>query len=407
MINFFLPKIKFDLKIQLIQHNIMNRTTQNRKLGWIFEKDDEGEFKRFNHIERVSDRFKQFRIPEHQRFPNWSKDKKKCLINSVLKNYPIHSIICSKHHDIIENKIKEYYDIEDGQTRLSILQEYYEGGFKDENGKYFTELPPSSQRYFENYEVNIEIIEVEDENEIHEIFDRLQMGQPLRDCDKFWNWKLQPLVSYAIELINTKKLDKYMGTFRFSSQKRERLSDIVGIVALIINWDVATYEYINNSFKSHFKHIKKELSDTDKEKVNKFLEYYFSIIDTEYEEYPKQSNEKNKKYYNICSDLGLILFDYFERSHVPIQDRKNMWVKYFLMSRKNKDLTNGKKQLWNNVTGKPNWTQPKYVACRVDRVYEFYDHIQKDSINKFCKENNIELNTEEISSDDDDEEDTE
>jgi|MDTG01.4.fsa_nt_gb hypothetical protein len=383
----------------------MNRTTQSRKLGWIFEKDDEtGEFKRFNYMERVSDRFKQFRIPEHQRFPNWSKDKKKCLINSILRNYPIHSIICSKHHEIIDNRVKEYYDIEDGQTRLSILQEYYDGGFKDENGHYFSDLPPSSQRYFENYEVNIEIIEVEDENVIHEIFDRLQMGQPLRDCDKFWNWKAQPLVNYALELIGTRNLDKYMGTQKFSSQKRERLSDVVGLLALIIYWDVTTYEYINNSFKSHFKHIKKELDGHDKEKVENFLEYYFSIIDSCYEIYPKQTNEKNKKYYNICADLGLILYDYFENGHNPIQDRKDMWVNYFLMSRKNKNLTIGKKHLWNNVTGKPNWTQPKYVACRVDRVYEFYDKIQNGGLDEFCENNNIELDSteEEISSDDED-----
>jgi hypothetical protein len=41
----------------------------------------------------VSGEFIQFRIPEHQRFPNWNKDKKKLLINSILNNYPIHSII--------------------------------------------------------------------------------------------------------------------------------------------------------------------------------------------------------------------------------------------------------------------------------------------------------------------------
>ena len=40
-----------------------------------------------------------------------------------------------------------------------------------------------------------------------------------------------------------------------------------------------------------FKHIKKELDDQDKEKVENFLEYYFSIIDSCYEIYPKQTNE--------------------------------------------------------------------------------------------------------------------
>ena len=370
----------------------MNRTTQQKKLGWIFEKNEGGDFKRFNHMNRVSGEFIQFRIPEHQRFPNWNKDKKKLLINSILNNYPIHSIICSKHHDFIDNKVKEYLDIEDGQTRLSILQEYYEGGFADEYGNYFEDLSLSDQRIFENYEVSIEVIEVEDENEIHEIFDRLQMGQPLRDCDKFWNWKSQPLVKYALELIGTGLLNPYMGTSKFSSQKRDRLSDIVGLLSLIIYWDVTTYEYINNSFKSHFKHIKKELTDLDKEKVNKFLEHYFSIIDKCYEIYPKKLNEKNKKYYNICSDLGLVLFDYFENDHIDLDIKKEMWVNYFVASRKNKNLTAGKKQLWNNVTGKPNWTQPKYVGCRVNRVYEFNLKVKNNELEQFCEDHNIDLN---------------
>jgi len=370
----------------------MNRTTQSRKLGWIFEKNEGGDFKRFNHMNRVSGEFIQFRIPEHQRFPNWNKDKKKLLINSILKNYPIHSIICSKHYEIIDNKVKEYLDIEDGQTRLSILQEYFEGGFADEYGNYFEDLSLSDQRLFGNYEVSIEMIEVEDENEIHEIFDRLQMGQPLRDCDKFWNWKSQPLVKYALELIGTGQLNPYMGTSKFSPQKRDRLSDIVGLLSLIIYWDVTTYEYINNSFKSHFKHIKKELTDLDKEKVNKFLEHYFSIIDKCYEIHPKKLNEKNKKYYNICSDLGLVLFDYFENDHIDLDIKKEMWVNYFVASRKNRNLTSGKKQLWNDVTGKPNWTQPKYVGCRVNRVYEFNLNLKNNELEKFCEDHNIDLN---------------
>ena len=119
--------------MKIIQTNYtMNRSTQQKKLGWIFEKSEDDSFKRFNYMERVSDRFKYFRIPEHQRFPNWNKNKKKCLIDSVLRNYPIHSIICSKHHEVIDNRVKEYLDIEDGQTRLSILQEYYNGGYTDE-----------------------------------------------------------------------------------------------------------------------------------------------------------------------------------------------------------------------------------------------------------------------------------
>lgn len=372
----------------------MNRITQIKKLGWIFERNDDGEFKRFNYSERNPDVFRPLRIPDHQRFPNWNKEKKQKLINSILKNYPIHSIICSKHHLIRGNSVKEYLDIEDGQTRLSILESYYNNDFPDEFGHTFNELTSSQQRAFENYEITMDVITVEDENDIHEIFDRLQMGQPLRDCDKFWNWKKEPLVKYAIDLIGTKRLDKYMGTSKFSTQKRDRLSDIVGLLSLIMQWNIVTSEYINNSFKSHFKNIKKTVTDEDKEKVEEFLEYYFEIIDKGYELYPKRNNEKCKKYYNICNDLGLIIYDYFQNSDNDALCRKDLWANYFALTRKNKSLTMGKKQLWNNVEGKPNWTQPKYVGARVDRVYEFYDKLKNGDFEKFCKENNIEIDVE-------------
>ena len=381
----------------------MIRNTVVKKLGWIFEKKENGDFKRFNYVERNSDRFKYFRIPAHQRFPSWNKEKKKLLIDSVLKNYPIHSVICSKHFEMDNTKIREYLDVEDGQTRLSILQEYYEGGFVDENRNNFEDLSPSEKRAFENYEVSIEIIETEDDNEdvIHDIFDRLQMGQPLKDCDKFWNWKDAPLVKYALELIHSGDLNTRLGTSKFSSKKRERLSDIVGLVSLIVYWNVTTLEYINNSFKSHFKHAKLELTDSDKEKVNKFLKYYFSIIDTSYELYPKVKNEKGKKYYNICNDLGLVLYDYFENGQVGLDVKKKMWVDYFILSRKNKNLSTGSKQLWNNVEGKPTWTQPKYMKCRCDRVIEFYDKWNNGGLEEFCKINSIELDVENDSSSDD------
>ena len=372
----------------------ISRTTQQKKLGWLFETKEDETYKRFNFMDRDNSDL-LFRIPEHQRFPCWNKDKKQKLVDSVLNNYPIHSIICSKHYDICDTKVKEYYDIEDGQTRLSILQSYFNGDFTNEHGYYFGDLSRSSQRILENYEVSIEIITIDDDNEdvIHDIFDRLQMGQPLKDCDKFWNWKDTPLVKYALELINTKVLDTYMGTCKFSSEKRDRLSDIVGLVSLIIHWDILNMEYINNSFKSHYKNIKKDISPNDKDKVQKFIEYYFYIIDECYRIYPKVKNEKKKKFYNICNDLGLVLYDYFQNNHVNLDIRKDMWINYFITSRKNKDFTSGIKQLWNNVEGKPTWTQPKYMNERCGRVIEFNNKRIHGGLDDFCKLHNIDLNS--------------
>lgn len=372
----------------------INREIHLKKIGWLFEKNDKNQYNRFDYKERHNGSL-LYRIPEHQRYPTWNLEKKHLLIDSIIRNYPIHSIICSKHFIQNGTNITEHFDIEDGQTRLSILQQYYEGEFRaGESGLYFNDQPISNQRLFENYEIAIETMSITSTGEndvINEIFDRLQKGQPLKDCDKFWNWKLKPLVDYSIKFIESKKLHKYMGTKSFCSKKRERLSDIVGLFSLILHWNTDELEYINNSFKSHYKHIKKPINETHKLKINNFIDYYFNIIDECYILYPKQENEKNLKYYNICGDLGLILYDYFENTNINIGFRKNMWKHYLIYSRKNKNFVSGKKELWNNVEGKPNWSQPKYLGHRCDRVFEFnkYRLEENESLKEFFKKNSI------------------
>ena len=91
---------------------------------------------------------KQYRIPEHQRFPAWSTKKKQSLVESVLNNWPIHAIILSKQieqhltDDHQEPTFNEYFNIEDGQTRLSALQDFFLDKFPttDTNGLLYSQL---------------------------------------------------------------------------------------------------------------------------------------------------------------------------------------------------------------------------------------------------------------------------
>ena len=43
----------------------------------------------------------EYRVPDHQRWPAWSLDKKQRLVDSVLKNFPIHAIIGVERRRII------------------------------------------------------------------------------------------------------------------------------------------------------------------------------------------------------------------------------------------------------------------------------------------------------------------
>ena len=79
----------------------------------------------------------KYRIPEHQRYPQWSSEQKN-LIDTIFRNYPMNGIVVSQH--IEDNLI--YFDLEDGQTRLSNLQDFYmnEYEFTLDDG-YYNVLP--------------------------------------------------------------------------------------------------------------------------------------------------------------------------------------------------------------------------------------------------------------------------
>jgi hypothetical protein len=376
----------------------ITRETICKTLGWLFEKTPEGVPRRFNYEIRGEESTLQFRIPEHQRFPNWKKSNKQKLVDSVFKNYPIHGIVCSKHIDMEYHSL--YSDIEDGQTRLSVLQEFYNDGFTYRDNKLFSELPPSEQRAFERYEFTIDQVSLDDDDtevdHIHEIFDRLQSGQPLRDCDKYWNWSKLPIVKFSINMLaNDIWKHEYMGTKSFSSSKRQRLTDVVGLVSSIINWKGDEYEYISNAFKFHWDTLKNPLPTEDIHKVTRFLEYYFGLCDSCYEQLPKMiindKTEQTKKFWKLGGDLGMILYDWKDPSLIDITDRTNMWIYYINTSRNNPNFSGGKETLWAGLLGKPSWNQPIYVKERVSRVRDLWNAYKLGNVVEYCEALNIEI----------------
>ena len=237
----------------------MDREFQPRTLRELFEKDEDENFINFNYKNRDDDTRNQlkYRIPEHQRFPQWNKEDKQILINTIFKNYPISSIIVSEK---VINGSDIVYDIEDGQTRLSILQEFYDNNFTikiNETEKTFNELTSRQQNTFLDYKIIVEIIkkistntEEEFNSNIHDVFERLQKGKTLGDPDKLWNRKNLDIVKFAIQLIedlNTNKIhDNYnneLQTKKFGTKKRGILPDIVGMILGVC--------YMNSWYESH------------------------------------------------------------------------------------------------------------------------------------------------------------
>ena len=156
-------------------------------------------------------------------------------------------LVLSKKINYINNKETIYYDIEDGQTRLSILQDFHACRFKLPNDYTFDMLDLDDQNRFLDYTLTLEIIENEADtladydNHIHEMFERLQGGKRLSDDDKYWNryYSNSPLVKFAFDIIKNKEIKEYLNIKKFSSDNRKGLTNICGLIGAFLFADIS------------------------------------------------------------------------------------------------------------------------------------------------------------------------
>ncbi|MFH0734213.1 MAG: DUF262 domain-containing protein [bacterium] len=128
--------------------------------------------------------------PDYQRPSVWSTSQKQLLMDSILRGYDIPKFYLRK---ISSNPDK--YEVVDGQQRLRAIWGYINGEYRlskeiDEingfviEGKYYTELPDEIRSDFDVYAIDIIIISNSDEEEVREMFLRLQNGTTLKAQEK-------------------------------------------------------------------------------------------------------------------------------------------------------------------------------------------------------------------------------
>ncbi len=127
--------------------------------------------------------------PDFQRPAVWSKAQKQMLIDTILRNYDVPKL----YWRVIDPKPK--YDVVDGQQRLRAIWEFFDDGFKlpkdaDSIGNTeiknccYSELPLDLRLAFDSYAFDIVILENTDEDEVREMFLRLQNGTSLKAQEK-------------------------------------------------------------------------------------------------------------------------------------------------------------------------------------------------------------------------------
>ena len=135
-------------------------------------------------IDKVYKRRDRIEMPDFQREEVWPEARKKLLIDSILKGWHLPKFYFRKGEDGVLECV-------DGQQRLSAIFSFFGNEFTlgeitetKLKGKKYSELDDDLSDAFDDFEIEIEEIEDASEDELRELFKRLQLGTPLNTAER-------------------------------------------------------------------------------------------------------------------------------------------------------------------------------------------------------------------------------
>lgn len=137
-------------------------------------------------IDKIYKRRDRYDIPDWQREEVWSDEKKRKLIDSILRGWKL-----PKCYFLRTSADPAEFEVVDGQQRLNAIFEFFDNDLelsKDSaqefGGAYYRDLPDMQSEAFDDFEIEYDVIDEADEKEIKEFFQRLQGGMPLTGSEK-------------------------------------------------------------------------------------------------------------------------------------------------------------------------------------------------------------------------------
>lgn len=128
--------------------------------------------------------------PDFQRPAVWGTSQKQLLVDTIMRDYDVPKLYWRK-----TGSKPDTYDVVDGQQRLRALWDFFDGNFKlpkDADpidgeivaGCAYQDLPDELRSRFDVYALDVVVLEDTDEDEVREMFLRLQNGTSLKAQEK-------------------------------------------------------------------------------------------------------------------------------------------------------------------------------------------------------------------------------
>ncbi len=179
---------------------------------------------------------------EYQRGLRWSDMQKKMFIDSIFRGYSIPAFYFHKKELSAGPMTSTHYEIVDGQQRVDAIYSYSEGAFpllnpsdgsgfkfpnfvKDDEcpwgGKRFKELSEDLKKKLLNHKIVAYEITTTNENEIRDLFIRLQGGTPLTPQDKRDSWPGN-FTDFVLRIGGKTGVEKWYGLPLFKEQLKAK-----------------------------------------------------------------------------------------------------------------------------------------------------------------------------------------
>jgi hypothetical protein len=273
-------------------NNIISRKSVTHQLSELIDDERFNPYKPQDQANCRQTSNKKYRIPEHQRFNDrWSGSMHKRLVESVMSDFPIHAMVLSSHYERVGEEVVEYFNIQDGQQRLTTLYNFMEGICNTTyEGKRFADFSVDEKAKFRAYAVPCQeiskkagITQETYANALTDIFERLNSGKPLSDNEKYHARRGEPMVKYAThDLPNLPGLkagfDMFIGPIG-TGQAFKMMGDMVGAVLTIIK---GSGNHLTTSFVRNCESLSLVVSEHDKEKVQSIFADWFRILNLAY-----------------------------------------------------------------------------------------------------------------------------
>jgi hypothetical protein len=135
-------------------------------------------------IDKIYKRRDRIEMPDFQREEVWPVEKKRKLLNSILRGWHLPKF----YFRIVDDGT---YECVDGQQRLVAIWEFYddklildEQSAGEFGGNHYSKLPDDVSDGFDDFEIEIEELADATEEDLEELFLRLQLGTPLNTAEK-------------------------------------------------------------------------------------------------------------------------------------------------------------------------------------------------------------------------------